>query len=110
MIKVVEKAWGRELWLANEPEYCLKKLILDEGYACSLHYHPIKKETFFVDYGSCFIRIGREIRELHLGDSVVIEPTTPHQFWSVKGDCHILEVSTHHSDDDVVRLEESHKL
>ena len=32
-IKRVEKVWGEELWLVNQPGYCAKILILDQGYA-----------------------------------------------------------------------------
>lgn len=109
-IKTVEKLWGREYWIANTPLYCLKLLQINPGGCCSLHYHPKKDETFYVNEGSCHVQIGEETRELVPGDSVRIPPGTPHRFWVPKGQakgCEIMEVSTHHDDSDVIRLEES---
>lgn len=43
------------------------------------------------------------------GDQRLIMPKTPHRFSSLEG-AMISEVSTMHSDEDVVRIEESHKI
>ena len=43
---------------------------------------------------------------LKVGESRTIEPRTPHRFSSTYGGS-LLEVSTHHDDADVVRLEPS---
>jgi len=116
MTKVI-KEWGTEYWLVNEPEYCAKYLDLKVGKQCSLHYHPIKKETFVVETGLVKLQrlliVGDTIIEtltehLQAGDSRTILPGTPHRFCA-EGDygARILEVSTHHSDEDVTRLEPS---
>jgi len=112
-IKAVEKVWGREEWLVNTPHYCCKRLIVKPGFACSFHYHPEKDETFIVEIGACAICVGSKNTQEHLGegDWKRIRPGVAHKFWNVgPGDCVILEVSTHHDDEDVVRLEPSGKL
>ena len=47
--KVVEKDWGREIWMANnqEEDYCGKILQINQGYNTSLHFHLEKHETFY---------------------------------------------------------------
>lgn len=44
--------WGREglgiVVCVNEAEYCSKYLTLEPGQECPLHFHKVKKETFFV--------------------------------------------------------------
>jgi len=109
----VEKAWGEEQILENG-DYCIKYLIIDPGYQCSLHYHPKKKETFLVQEG--IVRLeqrgvrGEAIDEMLIeGDYRTIEPKTPHRFSSHTG-ATILEVSTHHDDLDVVRMTGSGKI
>ena len=47
-VQLVAKVWGHERWLANDEKYCCKTLTLKKGYQCSLHYHKLKDETFFV--------------------------------------------------------------
>lgn len=109
-LKVVKKLWGKEVWIVNNDSYCLKALIVSPGTCCSLHYHPIKDETFIVNKGHCGLQLGDERMSLRKGDQVRILPGTPHRFWvpfGVQEECVILEVSTHHDDNDVVRIEES---
>jgi len=109
---VVEKVWGQEIWMVND-EYCGKILRVKPGYMCSLHYHPVKRETFYVQAGS--VSLERRTNEgifnelLFSGESRTIPPYTPHRFSSYTG-AQIIEISTHHEDEDVVRLEPSGKL
>jgi mannose-6-phosphate isomerase-like protein (cupin superfamily) len=110
-IKIVEKVWGRELWLVNEENYCAKILQIKQWYQCSKHYHPIKHETFIVLTGVVFVEVGFENRRMLCGESQVIPTGAPHRFGTnFTGGASILEISTHHDDNDVVRLEESRKI
>ncbi len=104
---VVDKVWGQEVWLVNETEYCLKILEIKAGAAGSLHYHRIKKETFILQKGKILLQIGNE--GYLLGKDIkpmTINPKTPHRIIGIE-DSLILEVSTHHDDADVERLEPS---
>lgn len=116
----VAKAWGYEEVLVNEPEYCAKILNISPGKKCSLHYHKTKKETFFIQSGLVRLEQAKVIRPteffqitrdelLKFDESRTIEPMTPHRFSSTYG-ATILEISTHHDDADVVRLEPSGDL
>ena len=118
MNKIVTKEWGNETWLVNEAEYCAKYLDISPGKQCSLHYHPIKKETFIVVSGK--VRLQRYLEDetqpdqfsvveiLLPGESRTIEPKTAHRF-TAEGSrtARVLEISTHHDDADVERLEPS---
>lgn len=48
MLNHVQKLWGSEDWLVNSNKYCAKFLNLNHGYECSVHYHAVKDETFYV--------------------------------------------------------------
>jgi mannose-6-phosphate isomerase-like protein (cupin superfamily) len=103
-----------EEWLVNNEEYCAKLLWITPGFQCSLHYHPIKHETFVALDG--LIRVeyhdgGKHCETLLSGkrrDTLTIPPNTPHRFWALgfEGGL-LLEISTTHSDEDVVRIESS---
>lgn len=110
-MKRVKKLWGRELWLVNNEKYCTKYLYLEPGFACSLHRHSVKDETFVVLSGSCVLECGDSRREMVAYNSERIPPGTWHRF-SNPGDaiCIILEASTHHDDADVERQEPSKRL
>jgi mannose-6-phosphate isomerase-like protein (cupin superfamily) len=104
--KVVRKEWGEEQWIVNR-EYCGKRLLLRQGYRCSLHHHVVKDETFYVLSGEMLLEIGTDpenvaVRTLRKGDVVHLPPGTWHRFTGVT-DVEFIEFSTHHEDSDTVR-------
>lgn len=112
MSETIIKAWGQETVLCNEDLYCAKYLDIIEGYQCSFHFHRVKKETFIVLSGSVKLEVDTPKDTLYLspGDKYTLDPGRAHRFSAIGGDARILEVSSHHSDDDVIRLEPSRKI
>lgn len=114
-VNVVPKMWGTEHWIVNNDKYCFKVLTVNPGFQCSLHYHKKKEETFIVYDGEILLE-QRDVRAfpyeevLGAGMQRHIEPRTPHRFQARNGVALVLEISTHHDDTDVVRIEESKKL
>ena len=103
----VKKVWGKEQWLVNCDKYCGKILYLDKGATSSYHYHREKQETFFVLMGELKLTIdGVELKLDRASGPVTIMPKQIHKFFGVT-EATILEISTHHDDNDVVRLEKS---
>lgn len=113
MSEIVEKAWGYEEVICNTPLYCSKFLHVSPGKKCSLHYHLLKDETFYVMDGECGIQTSMvepyPMPLLKKGESKHIPKGLPHRFSSLNG-CILLEISTHHEDSDVVRIEPSGDL
>lgn len=108
-IKEVTRDWGKEVWLINCDEYCAKLLYLPKGAKAGDHFHNIKKETFWCLKGHITLVInGRDIILDPLSKPVTIKPKDVHSF---KGDVNslMLEISTHHSEDDVVFLSSGNK-
>ena len=105
----VPKGWGFEDWLDNRDEYCLKRMFMLKGKRFSWHHHPIKRETFYIWSGKVRMRYGKnpDIDRsseviLEAGDTFHIEPFLWHQVTALE-DTWIIEGSTTHSDEDVVR-------
>jgi mannose-6-phosphate isomerase-like protein (cupin superfamily) len=107
-VKVVDKAWGNEIWFANSELYCGKILNLKQGYKCSYHHHKEKDETFYVLDGKVRMIINQEERVMNKGDSVKLKPNDWHSFGGILSSV-ILEVSTQHDDNDSYRKNESGK-
>ena len=99
---IVPKSWGREEWIVND-EYCGKFLHVNAGKSSSLHYHKTKKETYCILKGTIHLRLNGTGRLLGEMEIATIEPGQTHQFTGIT-DAVILEVSTHHDDEDTVRL------
>lgn len=115
-MKVVPKLWGTEYWYVNTDRYCLKFLKINPGFQCSVHKHLKKDETFIGLMGTLELIVyrgagpdGSVVVGLHPGKTFHIPPDTLHSFLAYNVTW-VMEVSTHHSDDDVVRVRESRKL
>ena len=107
----VEKKWGYELWIHNDPQYCGKLLVFPEmGNHFSMHYHMIKNETWYVQSGSFeFHWIDTENAKLNkttinTGDVVYIEKGKPHQLIALEDNSVVFEVSTEHFEYDSYRV------
>lgn len=106
-IRVVEKKWGSEHWIANSPLYCAKLMAVLPGKAVRRHFHAVKFETFHLLQGSIQMEIGEEVFELKEGESVDIHSGIPHKFSNLsKSPAVILEISTQHLDSDSYPLED----
>jgi len=103
------KGWGRELWIANSPLYCGKILEVKKGKRCSIHYHKIKDETFYILKGKVEMNLFPEGYPaepktiiMEKGDTVHIPKELAHQFRGIE-DTEILEISTQHFEEDSYR-------
>ncbi len=108
----VEKLWGSEQWLHNGDDYCAKLLFLNHGFQCSLHYHPVKRESFICVAGKVRLEVLQNdghIQNIYLQpyQHYTLEPGKAHRFRAITPTAVIVEASTKHSDSDVVRLEDS---
>ena len=107
-VKRVEKAWGYELWFANDEanNYCGKIVHIYAGSKFSMHYHMVKAETLYVLTGKVKVRIingqtaAVEEGELVAGDAFEIRPGLPHQLEAIDSYAQVLEASTFHMDSD----------
>lgn len=106
-METVIKKWGYEQIICNNEDYCGKLLNIKGGAVCSYHAHPRKKETFLVLLGHVEITVEGECKVYApMDEPVTIEPGQKHKFRGIT-DAVLLEVSTHHEDDDIERFSES---
>lgn len=106
-IKEVKKVWGKELWIVNNDKYCGKLIYLNKEARSSVHKHLKKQETFYVLEG--WIRLSIEGKDYMLDQFSEPKTVMPGQLHSFLGitDATIIEISTHHDDNDVYRIVES---
>ena len=109
--KIVQKGWGEEVWIHNDKEYCGKILrFFKAGSKFSLHYHIIKKESWYVGRGSFeYISLDTEKGIEHTeiineGTCLTIERGKPHQLIALEDMSEIFEVSTEDFDEDSYRI------
>src|SRR5260370_34903508 len=105
-VHIEPKVWGREVWIVNTPLYCGKILEIEKGKRCSLHYHLLKTETFFLRAGRLIVRVKEsadspviEEFELGPGDCMDVPSGQVHQMEALE-DAELYEFSTQHFDSD----------
>ena len=126
----VPKGWGYEKWIVNNELYCGKLLHFVKGKKCSIHYHKLKDETFYVQSGKVIVLYSDELERIesvkteglfqpsphkipieHLLESVVLEKGD--NFYVPQGRVHqiiahqdteLFEFSTQHFDEDSYRI------
>jgi quercetin dioxygenase-like cupin family protein len=67
--------------------YCRFDTYVEPGGAvAAAHVHPYQTERFEVLSGTLGVKAGRDNKELAAGETVVIDPGTPHMFWNAGDD------------------------
>ena len=110
-MKIVEKPWGRELWVAHTDKYALKIIEVNKGTRSSLQYHVKKHEHIYVDSGLLQIEWEDEAGQMHTlrlkpGDVIENKPGRKHRVLALEN-VRLIEVSTPELDD-VVRVEDDY--
>ena len=111
-MKIVEKPWGREIWIAQTDRYALKIIEVNKGHRSSLQYHVKKHEHIYVDRGVLQMEWENEQGQMETltlrpGEVVENKPGRKHRAIAVE-DVRLLEVSTPELDD-VVRVEDDYR-
>lgn len=110
-MKIIEKPWGRECWVAVTDQYVLKIIEIRAGSRPSLQYHRIKHEHIYIDAGLVRLELEQadgtmKVEELGPGNVFEVLPGRKHRVAAVQ-DTRLLEVSTPQLDD-VVRVEDDY--
>ncbi len=106
--KFIQKVWGKERIICNNPLYCSKILQLNKGYRCSIRHHVIKDETFYILKGQVLLEAGGKDYAMVPGDAIRITPNMKHRFTGITY-AEILEVSTMDMAHDSYRTTKSEK-
>lgn len=107
-VKIVEKPWGGEIWIAHNNRYALKIIKFNRGSRSSLQYHNFKIEHIYIDEGIIEMDElidGKLVKNRYeKGDVIENLPGKQHRVYAVT-DARLIEVSTPELDD-VVRVED----
>ena len=64
-------------------EYVLVEVVVrPDGAVAAAHVHPYQAETFEILEGEVTFRAGKETIVAKAGDTVRVDPGTPHKFWN----------------------------
>ncbi len=93
--------------VVNNDLYCGKLLYIDKNAVSSYHYHNVKKETFYGLMGQVVLTVDNKDYMLNpFSRPKTINPGQFHMFRGIT-DGVVMEISTPHKEEDVVRETES---
>jgi mannose-6-phosphate isomerase-like protein (cupin superfamily) len=120
--QVIPKGWGHELIIVNNDEFCSKIMTINQGRKCSVHYHLLKNEVFYLLKGKIEIvwsdtddeavlqeqllsgnNTGLQKIILEPGEAFPVPRGRIHQFLALE-DSELFEVSTTDFPEDSYRL------
>lgn len=107
--KIVNKPWGREVWLELNDKYCYKRIYIKAGTRTSFQYHLKKLETNYIIEGEAEVWLENENGEIvksikRKDDFFNVIPLRKHRVIAIT-DLILQEVSTPEVDD-VIRIED----
>ena len=109
-VHVEPKGWGREVWIANNDQYCGKILEIKKGKRCSLHFHKLKTESWYLRSGHLRLRVKESVSsavvrefDLYEGECMDVSPGLVHQMEALE-DSELFEFSTQHFESDSYRI------
>jgi mannose-6-phosphate isomerase-like protein (cupin superfamily) len=112
-MKIIEKPWGREVWIAHNDKYAFKLIEFKAGSRSSLQYHERKHETIYIDQGKLEVEVEADDENGQLvktimgaGDVIENAPMRRHRITAIE-DVRLFEVSTPELED-VVRVEDDY--
>lgn len=105
--KVVEKPWGKEIWLELNDKYCYKRIEIKAGFKTSYQFHNFKLETNYIVKGNAEVWLENDngvVEKFYMkeGDFFTVTPPKKHRVIAIT-DVILQEVSTPEVDD-VVRI------
>ena len=107
-VNIVEKPWGREIWIAHNDKYAFKRIEFNKGSRSSLQYHKVKCEHIYILSGVA--RFEEEVDGVLVATDygpgeIVDNPAEKKHRVTALTDVVLFEVSTPELDD-VVRVED----
>lgn len=108
--EIVQKPWGYEYQILNNNNIAIWILHINGGQSTSLHCHPNKQTVLTLLDGEKAICIGLiTLKELHKGDTVLIDKATFHQtLATIYKPIIIMEIETPVNKNDLVRYVDSY--
>lgn len=106
--EVIQKPWGREIIIADEPAYGAKILVIKAGEQLSLQRHQQRDETWYVLKGTPRVTNGKDVVVLRPNDLIQIPRGQWHRLEGYKCEARVLEIANGYVDGDIERKEDKY--
>lgn len=111
MLEIGDRPWGKYFVLEDEPNYKLKRIIVEPGQRLSYQYHNHRQEFWTIVEGEATVILDGEEIKLVYGQSIFIPQGSKHRIInSGKTPLVFVEVQTgtYFGEDDIIRLDDEY--
>lgn len=112
MLEVGERPWGKYYVLADEPNYKLKRIVVNPGGKLSYQFHHHRQEFWTIVEGNAVVIL--EEKEIHLsyGESIFIPQGAKHRIMNLSEKPVVfveVQTGTYFGEDDIIRLDDEYE-
>ena len=111
MLEIGQRPWGKYFVLADEPNYKLKRIVVDPGQKLSYQYHHHRQEFWTIVEGEAIVILDEVEHPLKYGESIHIPLGAKHRIMNLtEKPVVFIEVQTgsYFGEDDIVRLDDEY--
>lgn len=112
MQEIGERPWGKYYVLEDEPNYKLKKIVVNPGGKLSYQYHHKRQEFWTVVAGNAIVILDGEEISLAYGQNIFIPQGAKHRIMNLTDKPLVfieVQTGTYFGEDDIVRLEDEYE-
>jgi len=112
MLEIGERPWGKYYVLADEPNYKLKRIVVDPGQKLSYQYHHKRQEQWTVIEGDAVVVLDGNEMKLSYGESISIPLGAKHRIMNLTEKPLVfieVQTGTYFGEDDIIRLEDEYE-
>lgn len=111
MLEIGERPWGIYYVLADEPNYKLKRIVVNPGQKLSYQYHHKRQEFWTIIEGTAVVVLDGEEIPLSYGESILVPQGVKHRIMNLTEKPVVfieVQTGTYFGEDDIVRLEDEY--
>ena len=110
-MEIGERPWGRYFVLQDEPNFKVKRIVVNDGQRLSYQYHYHRQEFWTVVDGTAVVILDGEEHIVRYGESIFIPQGAKHRIEN-RSDAPLVfievQTGTYFGEDDIVRIEDDY--
>lgn len=112
MLEIGERPWGTYFVLADEPNYKLKRIVVNPGQKLSYQFHYKRQEYWTIIEGNAVVILDEKEIALGYGESIFIPQGAKHRIMNLTDQPVVfieVQTGTYFGEDDIVRLDDEYE-
>lgn len=109
--KSMKTPWGKWEVLLDEPEYKVKRIVVDPGQRLSYQVHARRREHWMIVKGKALVTLDGKVKTIETGETVDVAVGMAHRIQNSGPETLVfieIQMGDYFGEDDIVRLEDDY--